>query len=50
MNMKKGNYDINNALLIGYISLDMYGCTVHKKIINEFSIINAVKIIIISPQ
>ena len=24
MNMKKGNYDINNALLIGYISLDVY--------------------------
>ena len=34
INMKKGHYDSNNALLIGYISLDRYGCTVHNKIIN----------------
>ena len=50
MNMKKGNYYINNALSIGYISFDMYGCTVHNKIINKSSIKNTFKIIITSPQ
>ena len=34
INMKKAPYDGNTALLIGYISLDMYGCMVNNKIIN----------------
>ena len=40
MNVKKGHYDSNNALLIGYIPLNMYGCMVHNKIINLSRIIN----------
>ena len=33
MNMKKVHYNSNNALLIGYISLDMYGCMVLSRIL-----------------